>query len=329
MESSCFRTSAGGAARYHRAARRGIHSERKDAMRRIGCILLLLVIWAAAALGEGAEITYREYGGKITVPADAEQIDMGKLKVGNFDAFEKFLDQLPNLRRVDMYATHTFKKQAARLSERYPQIEFGWTLYFGDHTIRSDQTVFSTKHDSIMRRHTTEELEVLRYCRALRALDLGHNDLTDISFLAELTDLRLLILADNRIEDLSPLKGLERLEYIELFDNRVASAAPLAGLPRLMDLNIAQNRLESTAPLCGMTQLKRLWMHACCGGEAVIAEADIQALRAALPGAQIDTASLGTDGGWREHPHYDVLFQMFKGKDYLPFEDSFTDGEML
>lgn len=298
-------------------------------MRRMGCILLLLVIWAAAALGEGTEITYREYGGKITVPADAEQIDMGKLKVGNFDAFEKFLDQLPNLRQVDMYATHTFKKQAARLSERYPQIEFGWTLYFGDHTIRTDQTVFSTKHDSVMRRHTTEELEVLRYCRGLRALDLGHNDLTDISFLAELTDLRLLILADNRIEDLSPLAGLERLEYIELFDNRVTSAAPLAALPHLMDLNIAQNRLDGIEPLGGMTQLKRLWIYACCGRETVLGEAEINALASALPGAQIDAASPGTEGGWRDHPHYDVLFQMFKGKDYLPFEDSFADGEGL
>ena len=299
-------------------------------MRRIGLVLALLLAWAAAAAGEGAEVTYRDYGGKLTVAADAERIDLGKLKVENFDAFERFLDALPDVRQVDMYETHMFNGKAKRLSERYPQIEFGWTIYVGDHTVRTDQTAFSTLHDSAVRRHTSQELEALRYCRSLRALDLGHNDLTDISFLAELGELRVLILADNRIEDLSPLAGLEHLTYIELFDNRVKSFAPLAELRCLTDLNVAKNCAAEIESLCGMPWLERLWLCDCGDGEAVLTPETLERLRTALPSAQIDTVSLGTDGGWRSHPHYDVLFQMFKGKEYLPFEEDVSPaGEGL
>lgn len=298
-------------------------------MRRIGWALLLIFALASTALGEGMEITYQDYGVKFTAAADAEYIDLGKVKVSNFDVFERFLDQLPSLQRVDMYTTHMHKKEADRLSARYPQIEFGWTLYFGDHRARTDQTVFSTRHDSIVKRHDSKTMDVLRYCRSLRALDLGHNDLTDVSFLAELKDLRLLILADNRIEDLSPLSDLQNLEYIELFNNRVTSLEPLSGLEHLLDLNIAQNRVTSLEPLMKMPWLKRLWMRTCDYDKGVLTAPALEALQAALPNTQIDAVSLGTDGGWRSHPHYDVLFNMFKTEEYTPFEDSFSDEETL
>lgn len=291
--------------------------------RLITIIFLLTFILISAAAGEEQTITYRDYGGKFSAPIHAQQIDLGRLKVENFDAFERFLDELPDLRRVDMYATHMRRKEAARLSERYPQIEFGWTLYFGDHTIRTDQTVFSTRHDGVLKRHTSQVLDVLRYCRSLIALDLGHNDLTDISFLSELSNLRLLILADNQIEDLSALSRLKNLEYIELFDNHVASIEPLLGLDRLMDLNIAQNRVSSLLPLQNMPSLKRLWLYASTGKQEAPDAIVIESLQSTLSHTQIDAQSPGTEGGWRIHPHYDVLFQVFRSEQYVPFEDSF------
>lgn len=297
-------------------------------MRRIALVLLLMLVLAAAGLAEAERITYRDYGGKLTVSADAEYIDLGKLKVERFDDFAAFLQKLPELKKVDMFTTHMFTKQARRLSEQFPQIEFGWTVHFGDHAVRTDQVVFSTLHDGVMRRHTSEQMEVLRYCRSLRALDLGHNELTDISFLADLSELRLLILADNEIEDLSPLAGLDKLEYLELFDNRVTSLEPLAGLKNLMDLNAAQNSVTDLAPLEDMPWLKRLWIRD-CGNENAVNDTALEALRAALVNTQIDAASLGTEGGWRLHPHYDVLFQMFKGTQYIPFEDSYTEEKSL
>ncbi|MBQ4224266.1 MAG: leucine-rich repeat domain-containing protein, partial [Prevotella sp.] len=44
-----------------------------------------------------------------------------------------------------------------------------------------------------------------RYCTKLKGLDLGHNAITDISFIENMPHLRVLILADNDLTDISPL----------------------------------------------------------------------------------------------------------------------------
>ena len=42
-----------------------------------------------------------------------------------------------------------------------------------------------------------------------------------------------------------------------------------------------------------------------------------------LPDTHIDNDSTSTAGGWRVHPHYDVIYRMFRTTVYEPFEDSF------
>ena len=289
-------------------------------MRKLWLVFFLLMLLGAGVIAEETNVVYQDAGGKLAVSADAQEIDLGRLRVSNFDAFERFLDALPQLRRVDMYDTHMFKKHAARLSERYPHIEFGWTMYIGEHRVRTDQEAFSTHHDSVMKRHTSEELEALRYCRKLKALDLGHNALTNIDFLADLTELRVLILADNRIEDLSPLSDLRHMTYIELFGNRVTDLEPLTRMSALEDLNIAKNRVDTIEPLTRMPSLRRLWLRACGAEENMLTPDALDALASALPETMMDAQSLGTDGGWRAHPHYDVIFRMFKGTTYIPFD---------
>ena len=290
-------------------------------------ILMLLFALAIAASAQAEEVTFRDYGGEITVSADAEYIDLGKLTVNDYDAFEVFLDQLPNLKQVDMYTTHMFKGKAERLSTRYPDIQFGWTFYFADHVIRTDQVIFSTFHDSRGTSHTTAEMEVIRYCTNLRVLDLGHNWLTDISFISELKELRVLILADNEITDISVLAGLEKLEYIELFDNKITDLTPLSNLTGLMDLNIAQNRVESLEPLYSMTWLKRLWIRDTVAKNSLLTSEVVQSLQDALPETQIDAISVGTEGGWRDHHHYSTLCRMFREFVFIPFDDSLIDAQ--
>ena len=46
----------------------------------------------------------------------------------------------------------------------------------------------------------------------------------------------------------------------------------------------------------------------------------MQQLRAALPDCYIDTRTAGTGGGWREHPRYFTIFDIFKTSLYQPFE---------
>ena len=70
---------------------------------------------------------------------------------------------------------------------------------------------------------------MLKYCTDLRALDIGHQAITDLSVIGEhLTELRVLIIADNKVTDLTPLSNLRHLHYLEFFVNRVSDLSPLA-----------------------------------------------------------------------------------------------------
>ena len=276
---------------------------------RIVCLLLCLLLAAGCAAAEREE--------------DVQSVTALNIRQRlNYTEIKHRLARYPNLQKVDMYNMPVTAAQADELAALYPQVEFGWTLRIGDHRIRTDAEAFSTLHRSGAKGHSTKELSALRYCKKLKALDIGHNNVDDLSWIAELVDLRVLIIAINRITDLSPLAGLKKLEYLEVFSNRVTDLSPLQGLPRLMDLNIGYNRIEDFSPLSGMTQLKRLWLfRAANRGIPGVPQDVIDMLKEKLPGTQINWKSEPTLGGWRDHPHYDTIKEMFQGTWYIPFTD--------
>ena len=97
-----------------------------------------------------------------------------------------------------------------------------------------------------------------------------------------------------------------------------------------MDLNICYNRISDFSPLYEMTWLKRLWIgRAANRGNPGVPQEVIDTLKAKLPATAIDYRSEPTLGGWREHPHYDVIHEMFSGIYYIPFSDSFPDDGAL
>ena len=91
----------------------------------------------------------------------------------------------------------------------------------------------------------------------LEALDLSHNEITDISPLAGPPRLRFLDLESNRIEDVSPLSSLKRLQVLLLADNAVEDVSALAGLDSLQSLGLTGNPLsgaETTGLLDGLRE---------------------------------------------------------------------------
>jgi hypothetical protein len=81
-----------------------------------------------------------------------------------------------------------------------------------------------------------------KYCQHLRAADLGHNELTDLTRLGKLTELEVLILADNpNLVDASPLANLTNLHYLEFFMNhKVEDFSFLNSLTNLEELNLSR-----------------------------------------------------------------------------------------
>ena len=280
-------------------------------------VLACAMLSSVVALGEAGVVTL----GELSFAVGSEAIDLGDMEL-TMEELTAFLDQFPNLVHVDMFGTQVEKDDIELLTARYPDVKFGWTIHiFGKrkgHIVRTDQTAFSTLHGDCYS-HSSEQLEVLKYCTELRALDLGHNRIQDISFLSGLTKLRVLILACNSIKDISPLANMPELEYVELFSNKIKDLSPLTGLTHLMDLNLIYNRVPDTTELLKMPHLKRLWVAHCIPN---LKGKTLNALYEALPDTQVIVNGEPTQNGWRKHPHYDVLQLMFQNGEYIPFEDS-------
>lgn len=171
------------------------------------CCLLSLCL--AAGAGQAAQFI-SAFGQQFD--PEATLVDLGDTQVDDYQALTALLDQLPRLETVNLYASRVPSEQMANLSARYPQVFFGFTLRVSEHVIRTDQTAFSTLHNNKAPTHSSGDFDVLRYCTRLEALDLGHNNLTDLRFLENLSEIKVLILAVNQISDISPLKNLTKLE---------------------------------------------------------------------------------------------------------------------
>ena len=268
-------------------------------------LLLALMLLGCSAQAE----TIEAYG--QTIDVSTQVLDLGKTKVEDFAAFREVLPSHPNLTQVNMFNTRMERDVMAELTQEFPQIKFGWTLRANKYRIRTDASAFSTlrKVDEKPRLKSSA-YEVLKYCYDLKALDLGHNDITDISFLSGLTNIIYLILADNEISDITPLENLQELEYLELFMNDITDLTPLTKLPNLIDLNLCQMRLEDITPLYEMKQLKRLWISR---RKPEFTDEEIAKLNEALPDCEINVTAVSCTGeGWRSHPRFFAVKNTFR-----------------
>ena len=85
-------------------------------------VLLMLLPLSACADGEQA------YFQSLSVSTRVEYLNLGDQTVHDFVQFYLFLDQLPNLKKVDMFATGMTVDRCDEMAARYPGIEFGWTI---------------------------------------------------------------------------------------------------------------------------------------------------------------------------------------------------------
>ncbi|MCK5245889.1 hypothetical protein KAR02_03280, partial [Candidatus Bipolaricaulota bacterium] len=70
-------------------------------------------------------------------------------------------------------------------------------------------------------------LEGIQNCVDLEGIELGNNEIIDISALSSLTNLKAFGLRDNQIVDISTLSGLTNLWLLELSNNQIIDIAPL------------------------------------------------------------------------------------------------------
>lgn len=209
------------------------------------------------------------------------------------------------------------------LANQYPNVRFNWPIRLGGkYTLSSLATTFST-FIATLKDPRLEDADVknLKYCKYMRALDLGHNHISSealAGFLPYMPDLELLILASTHVIDLTPLSQLKHLKYLELFATKVNDLTPLAACEELIDLNIDNARLTNLKGLENLDKMERLWILHCRN----VSRAEVNRFRQQHPNCVVNYPGL-TKGvkKWRDHPRYFHFRWCLKNEKWIPFDE--------
>lgn len=267
--------------------------------------------------------------GNATISSEDTAMDLDTPKgEAKLSQIAQALDALPNIERVVMYKYRpSLNGMRDYLLTKYPEVQFDWTLDWlicnGRRVrLRSDATAFSTLKGRQDPRYTAPQIwDRLQHFPHLLAIDVGHNNVSDLSFLANFPGLRRLICIDSKkpVTDISVLAELPDLEYIELFMQDITDISALANHENLLDLNLCHNNVTDLTPLYSCPNLERLWI----SYNPNLTQEEVDALQAVLPNCVIETESYESTGaGWREHERYPILVESFETNVYLPFNES-------
>ncbi|MCQ2417867.1 MAG: leucine-rich repeat domain-containing protein [Oscillospiraceae bacterium] len=249
-----------------------------------------------------------------------------KLTTDDLDELKRAVSQFPKLEKLILCDCGLSNETLQDLQNELENVKVVWRIYLGSRwSLRTDAVAFSVliiHYD--YPRMTSESIQVLKYCTDLRALDLGHQAISDLSVIGDyLPELRLLILADNQIRDVSPLAKLKHLHYLELFVNKISDISPLKQLHELVDVNISYNGgLYDIEPLLYSPMMERVWLESTSVGGNGFA-----VLEETYPKAKIVRYGSGSvDQGWRwGHPRYeqmmDMWFNDYYGDEFSKFDD--------
>ena len=262
----------------------------------------------------------------VPVASDATEADISGKTVDDVAALQQKLAYLPNLTKLVMCNCGPSNEEMDKLIAAYPNIKFVWIIKVGGWEIRTDIKAFSKGNRKTFEggefvggktNFTDADIQPLKYCTDLIALDLGHGSrITDLSILQYMPKLRFLIVAMNKITNIEDLKYCPDLEYLEIFQNFISDWSPLLSLTKLTHLNCSTNYSkgengEKNYPdytiLKQMKQLQRIWIIRCNLGEEQMAD-----LQAALPNAVINNiGGHSTDNGWRANDLYKEMQGLF------------------
>ena len=283
-----------------------------------GCGLTPEQIKAVRSASGAVTVYELELFGK-TVSTDALELDFSGIRMGLSGAavIEEALGEFPLLEKVVMCDCGISNEDMAALNDRHENVRFVWRVYFSGFSLRTDDTNFIAARVRNDFPIYSNDLEVLKYCPDLQALDLGHKNITHLNFLRYVPHLKYLILVENDVNDITPIGELQELTYLEMFWTKCEDISPLQNCKALTDLNISYiycRPAKCLETLVNMPQLERLWY---CGNN--LNAEQLEELQTALPDTEMYLAAHGEPTGstWREHPHYFEMRDFF-GMYYMP-----------
>lgn len=234
----------------------------------------------------------------IPVNTMTEFVDLSGVKVGSTDAVERWLPCFYNLKQVDMLRCGLSNEDMEAMNQRHRETKFVWDVAIGDRVFRTDMTYFMPHNLKL--EVNNEICKNLKYFHDLIVLDLGHKQVSDVSFLEYMPKMQYLLLADTPLKDVELVGQMQDLVFLEIFLTDVVDISPLLNCSKLMDLNLSLAVDVDITPVYQMTWLDRLWIL-----HRPMTDAQKAELNDALPNTMIGYIAPGsTRGGWRMSPNY-------------------------
>ena len=233
----------------------------------------------------------------VQVHSLAETLDFSNIQIADLDTLEAVVTRLPNLTRVDMHHCGIDNETMDALNRRYENIQFVWSVYVARMYLSTDTQAFiPIKHGKVV---YDSDLENLKYCTEMLAIDLGHQIVTKCDWAAYMPKLQFFLCADTPLASIEPLTGLQDLKYVEIFITNVKDYSPLLTLPALEDLNICWTYGDAEI-IAQMPYLKRLWW----AGKWFRPE-ERELIVSSLPDTLLNLDNgESTGAGWRQHENY-------------------------
>ncbi len=238
------------------------------------------------------------YGVKTNSMATELTLDNKKIK--STDELEEKLPLFNQLEVVNMNFCGISDEKMDALRERHREVKIVWTIEMpSGNMVRSDIEYFITAKMDI-RRVYDRDVTKLRYCENLICIDLGHQYITDLSFLEELPHLQYLVIADTPLTDISFLSHMKELKYLEMFITGIKDYTPLLNCTSLEYLNMGFSAKGDLTPITQMTWLDHLW-----AGASAISDEERAMLVESLPDTHVTFyRDSSTNYGWRHTPGY-------------------------
>ena len=230
------------------------------------------------------------------------------------EALEKAVPKMKSLKKIDMCGCGLSNKEMEKLCDAYPDIKFVWVVHFGPWHLRTDAVAFAALNSNGQEFYTQAHYAPLfKYCTDLRALDLGHSLITDISAISSLKKLRAVILTDNKITDIAAFSELQDLEFIEInATNKVKTLEPLRNLKNLRYVNFWSSvGINDLSPLYNHEKLEIAIF------DRAVAQEERDKFISSNPNCNtffyVDyNQGLTTTKEWRENPYRVRLKKMFR-----------------
>ena len=232
---------------------------------------------------------------------DTELI-LNDIPVDSIETVAAAMDCFYNMEKVEMCHCGIPSEQMAQLRDRFPNTKFVWTVKLGWAEVRTDITTFMPYQLGFWGgRFENRYAKELKYCTDIICMDLGHQKISDLSFLNYMPNMQYLLLCEVPAQDFSMLAGLTELKYLELFLTSFTDASLLSNMTKLEDLNICYTGVRDFAPIMELPNLKHLWMN----GAYRMNRRTLNEMIEAMPNTVIRYGYGGsTEGGWRETPNY-------------------------